>query len=183
VSGIFIRICLNLIDDNSQIVEGKMLVRKITDNIGFEQSAEIVRTAFLTVAKEFNYTKENAPGNPAFIQTHDLEELYKKGIELFGFFCDEKQIGFIAIEKVNDSLFFMKRLAVQPDFRGSGIGKEIMDFVFTYVSEHGGKTIGIAVINENNVLKNWYLNYGFKEIEVKKYEKLLYEICFMEKEV
>lgn len=160
-----------------------MLAKRIINGTGFEQSAEIVRTAFLTVAKEFNFTKENAPGNPAFIQAHDLEGLHKKGVELFGFFHDGKQIGFVAIEKVNDTLFYMKRLAVLPEFRSKGIGKEIMDFVFDYIRKAGGKTLGIALINKNTVLKKWYLNYGFVEIEVKKYEKLPYEICFMEKGV
>ena len=58
-----------------------------------------------------------------------------------------------------------------------------MDYVVDYVRKNGGKRIGIGIINENSILKQWYENYGFREIELKRFAHLPFTVCLMSKEI
>jgi hypothetical protein len=70
------------------------------------QGCEGGRASFLTVAKEFNITQENAPTNAAFIKHADLMKMRARGIAMFGLFEDEAQIGFVAIERADGGVFY-----------------------------------------------------------------------------
>lgn len=144
---------------------------------------DVIRTSFLTVAEEFNLTIENAPTNPAFIGLNELLKMREKGIVMFAVYDKEKQVGFVAIEKAKDDTYYMEKLAVLPEFRHKGFGKMIMEYISDYVSKNDGKRIGIGIINENTILKKWYLNYGFREIELKKFDHLPFTVCLMSKEI
>jgi ribosomal protein S18 acetylase RimI-like enzyme len=77
----------------------------------------------------------------------------------------------------------MERLAVVPEHRHNGYGKELTDFVFKYASSQGGKKVSIGIINENIELKDWYTEYGFTETSIRKYDHLPFTVCFMEKRI
>ncbi|MDP4092858.1 MAG: GNAT family N-acetyltransferase [Bacillota bacterium] len=156
-------------------------LKRISDENGYEESTRVIKKAFSTVANEFNLTKENAPTNAAFIEADALGMMQDKGIEMFGVYESDKQIGFVALEKANDSLYYMEKLAVLPEYRHKGTGKAILDFVLDYVENRNGTKISIGIVNENIRLKNWYSDYGFKETSIKKYEHLPFTVCFMEK--
>lgn len=143
----------------------------------------VIRESFLTVAEEFNLTVENAPINPAFIELDWLIKMKEKGIALFGVYNEDTQIGFVAIEKAKEGRYYMEKLAVLPEFRHKGYGRRIMDFVCDYIRSNGGREIGIGIINENSILKQWYQNYGFREDELKKFAHLPFTVCLMSKEI
>lgn len=147
---------------------------------GYEESAEVIRKAFLTVAKEFNITKENAPSNGAFIKADAIEKLAAKGIKLFDVFKDGARAGFFALEDAGEGVYYLEKLSVIPEQRHSGLGSMIMDFAADYVRRNSGSKISIAIVEENSVLKKWYLEYGFKELRLKKFEHLPFTVCFME---
>ena len=69
----------------------------------------------------------------------------------------------------------MERLAVLPSYRHRGIGRALMDFAFKTVKKHGGKKVSIGIINENRVLKNWYMEYGFVETGTRVFRHLPFE--------
>lgn len=146
-------------------------------------SAKVIRDAFRSVAELFDLTIDNAPSNAAFISEDKLYAMKESGITLFGAFEGEKQVGFVSVEKANDTVFYLEKLAVLPEHRHKGFGKILMDHVFDYVRAQGGKRISIGIINENTVLKNWYEAYGFGEVGVKTYEHLPFTVCIMEKDV
>jgi ribosomal protein S18 acetylase RimI-like enzyme len=101
----------------------------------------------------------------------------------FGLFCGDVQIGCVALEKAKDHIFYMERLAVVPEHRHKGYGKELTDFVFKYTGSQGGKKVSIGIINENIELKDWYTKYGFTETSIRKYDHLPFTVCFMEKRI
>ncbi|MCO1603120.1 GNAT family N-acetyltransferase [Desulfosporosinus nitroreducens] len=138
-------------------------------------------SSFITVAKEFNFTEENCPSNPAFTNLEKLHIMRDNGIRIFGLFEDDRQIGFVALKKAKDNIFYIERLSVLPGFRHKGYGKTILDFVFKYLKAQGAKKVSIGIVNENLLLKNWYILYGFKETGLTKYEHLPFTVCFMEK--
>jgi Acetyltransferases len=159
------------------------MIREINGETEIIQSVQVIREAFATVAKDFNLTETNSPTNPAFTSFEKLLTMKEKGIQLFGLFIDKRQAGFVAIEKAGDSLFYMERLAVLPEFRHDGLGKKLMDFVFQYLKKEQGAKVSIGIINENTILKKWYQDYGFVETALKRYPHLPFTVCLMERVV
>lgn len=158
-------------------------IKRVASDDMLEKSLDVIRRAFLTVANEFNLTEENCPTNGAFIKIGKLREMKEKGIAMFGLSVNNEQVGFVAIEKANDEVFYIEKLAVLPKFRHNGFGRKLMDFAFGYVKNNNGKKVSIAIINENKILKDWYADYGFTETMVKEFAHLPFKVCFMEKPV
>lgn len=149
----------------------------------FDECVKVIRNSFITVANHFNLTKENAPTNPAFIEIDALNKMYEKNIDMFIVLENDVYIGFVAIEKANNEIYYMEKLAILPEYRHKGYGKKVMDFVVNYVKCKDGKKISIGIINENDILKKWYLSYGFIETETKVFKHLPFTVCFMEKKI
>jgi ribosomal protein S18 acetylase RimI-like enzyme len=106
-----------------------------------------------------------------------------KGVVMYGAYRDNACVGFVAVEKANDDVFYMERLAVLPEYRHNGYGRELIGFVTDYVGNNGGKKVSIGIINENRRLKDWYISCGFVETGTRKFEHLPFEVCFMERAV
>ena len=147
-----------------------------------DDCAKVIRESFITVANDFNLTRENAPTNPAFIEGDTLNKMYEKNISMFTVYKSDVQIGFVAIES-GLTPYYMEKLAILPEYRHKGYGIKVMDFVMRFVKSRGGKRVSIGIINENTVLKNWYISYGFRETGTKTYPHLPFTVCFMEKEL
>lgn len=158
-------------------------IKQINNTDELHNSVKVIQQSFITVAQQFNLTEENAPTNAAFISFQDLNKMQQKGIKMFGAFEGTTQIGFAAIEKSENNIYFLEKISIIPEYRHNGYGKRIMDFVFDYVAKEGGRKVSIGMINENTVLKDWYLKYGFIEKGVKNFTHLPFGVCFMEKVV
>ncbi|HWR08245.1 GNAT family N-acetyltransferase [Sporomusa sp.] len=158
-----------------------LAIRKITNELGLKISLQVIQEAFSTVAASFALTPETAPTHPAFIDEARLGKLRNKGVVFFGVFLETQQIGFVAVEKSNEAVYYLEKLAVLPPYRRQGAGGKIINFVCDYVRQMGGTKISIGIMNENIELKRWYQAYGFLEIESKKYQHLPFAVCFMEK--
>jgi diamine N-acetyltransferase len=156
-------------------------IKEIISDYELKESVKVIGNSFITVANEFCLTEENCPTNPAFISYKKLKELSEKGIMMFGLFCDDKQSGFVAIEKSDNGMYYLEKLAVLPEYRHKGFGKKLLRFVFDYVKRENGQKVCIGIINENIVLKNWYKDNGFAETHIRKYDHLPFLVCFMEK--
>lgn len=148
-------------------------------NHEFEAGAAVIRDAFITVAHDFNLTKETSPTNPAFIEAESLRAMHEKGVELYIAFEDGKPVGFAALEKADSRTGYLEKLAVLPDCRHKGYGKKLVDFIFHRAKELGLEQISIGIVNENTVLKNWYISLGFKETGLKTFPHLPFQVCFM----
>jgi diamine N-acetyltransferase len=157
---------------------GDISIKEFAGDYG--SSVRVIREAFSTVAKEFNITKENAPSNGAFIEAGTLIKLADKGVKLFDVFQDGARVGFFALEDAGEGVYYLEKLAVIPEKRHNGIGRMIMDYSKEYVKLHSGNKISIAIVDENAVLKRWYLDYGFTEVRLKKIDPLPFTVCFME---
>ncbi len=148
-----------------------------------QDCARVIRDSFITVANEFNITKQNAPTNPAFIEIESLQALKQKGVNMYGAFINNILIGFVAIEKSSENLYFMEKLAVLPEYRHNGFGLRLINFVVETVKEAGGKKISIGIINENTILKDWYIKNGFSESEIKNFSHLPFSVCYLTRAV
>ena len=159
----------------------ELSIREIDGDDELRNSARVIRNAFRTVAFEFNLTRKNCPTHPSFMTTRRLREDRNKGVKFFGLFLGDRQIGSIAVEKADASLYYVERLAVLPEYRHRGYGAQLMEFVFNYIKANGGTKVSIGIIDEQIILKNWYKSMGFKEMSTKQFAHLPFTVCFMEK--
>jgi len=146
-------------------------------------SIQVIRDSFKTVAAEFGLTEQNCPTHPSFITPDRLNDLKSKGGLFFGLFTSGQQIGFVAIEKADMELYYIEKLAVLPGYRHLGHGKTLVRFAQNYIRNNGGRKISITVIDEHTVLKKWYQELGFSEIDTKTFPHLPFTVCFMEMEL
>ena len=100
---------------------------------------------------------------------------------LFLAFENEKPAGCIALRKIEDDICEMKRLYVRDDFRGTGLGKMLIERLI-----EEAKTIGYKIMRLDTLPDKMpqaiklYQSYGFQKIE-PYYENPHKETLFMEK--
>ena len=161
------------------------MIQKISKQDDFVVPAKVLNEAFGTVAKEFGLTQENCPTNSAFITSDELKAQLTENREFYICKHNSEIVGFIAIEEslTESDTFYIEKLAVIPAYRHAGIGLRLMNFAANRIAELGNKRISVALINSNTVLKNWYAGQGYTEVLVKSFERLPFDVCFMEKRV
>lgn len=145
-----------------------------------EECAAVIRAGFLTVAEEFKITRANAPTNGAFLQKERLVEERAMGHNMYAMKHEGKIVGYMQLEKSTPEVYYLQKLVVLPEFRHLGFGKALLDYAKARVIEWQGKTISIGIIDENTVLKKWYLAYGFVPTMTRKFEHLPFTVGFME---
>ena len=150
-------------------------------DIEFEDCVNVIRNSFITVAEEFNITRQSAPTNPAFINSEAMVKMKEKGVKMYGGYSEGKLIAFVAIEKASDDIYYLEKLCVIPPYRHHGFGERLIKFVFETVKSNGGKKVCIGIINGNTILKKWYIKNDFSETARKVFNHLPFEVCFMEK--
>ena len=141
---------------------------------------EIIRNSFIMVAKEFGLTERNCPSHTAFMTIDKLEKQFDDGRPMFLFYQDEIPVGYFSLAKCSNDEWELNNLAVLPEYRHLGIGKTMVDYAVTMVENYGGNKISIGIIEENSILKNWYLKLGFNHISTRKFEHLTFTVGFME---
>ncbi|MBN2074402.1 MAG: GNAT family N-acetyltransferase [Dehalococcoidales bacterium] len=155
-------------------------IREIGIDESLDASVEIIKKAFRTVAEELSLTTENAPTHPSFVTLEQLEELWQKGLSFYGYFLDDRQVGFVAMEKADDSVYYLEKLAVLPEYRHNGYGRELVRFVLDTAVAKGAKKLSIGIIYEQMVLRDWYKDIGFRETGTRKFGHLPFTVGFME---
>jgi ribosomal protein S18 acetylase RimI-like enzyme len=158
------------------------IMRELKTEAELIECTRVIRDSFKTVADEFNLTAENAPTHPSNMTLERLKASVDMGLKLFGMFDNQDIIGCIGIEKGNEEYsYYIERVAILPLYRHKGLGKELLDFAFGLIGELKGRKALITIIAGHEILKKWYINYGFKETRVKKFDHLPFEVSFMEK--
>ena len=155
-------------------------IRAIESGEPLDTSVEVIRKSFGTVAEDLNLTPENTPTYPSFITLEQLEELCQEGLVFYGYFLDDRQIGFVAMESADGSLYYLEKLAILPECRHNGYGRELVRFVMDTAAAKGAKKLSIGIIYEQTVLRDWYKDIGFRETETRKFEHLPFTAGFME---
>ncbi|HEX7365408.1 MAG TPA: GNAT family N-acetyltransferase [Dehalococcoidia bacterium] len=157
-------------------------IKSIKKQQGLERSVEVIRDSFKTVAVEFGLNESNCPTHPSLITLDKLLELSNRA-ELYGLFQDDRQVGFVAIEKAGGGVYYLDKLAVLPEYRHHGCGRKLAEFVVNFIAEQAGQKVSLGMIDESTVLKNWYRGLGFEETGTKKFDHLPFTVCFMDRRV
>jgi len=155
-------------------------INKIRHN-DLDTAALLIRESFSTVAEEFGLTVENCPTNGAFIQKIRLESELSRGDLMFGLYHAASMVGFMQLEIKIPEMIILEKLSVHPEYRHLGYGAALLDFAQRTAAELNVKKIALAIIEENTVLKDWYLSHGFVNVGTKNFEHLPFTVGFMEK--
>lgn len=144
-----------------------------------ESSACLIRRAFATVATDFGLTRENCPGNGAFLETEKLRRDFARGIRMFGLFADQEQAGFVAVKPRDESVWYLEKLAVAPEWRHQGFGAALLLHAIADIRAQGGKSISIGIIADNLRLMRWYERFGFQSAGTKSFVSLPFLVLYM----
>ena len=157
----------------------KISIIKVTkDNL--PECLDVIHQSFATVADEFGLTKENCPKHTSFIPLSYLETQMKWGWLMFGLYTDKRIIGYMSLSKEADKAYELHNLAILPEFRHNGFGKQLLDHAKETVRSLGGSKIKIGIIEESTVLKNWYITNGFEHVGTKKFDHLPFTSGYLE---
>ncbi len=154
-------------------------IKEIKTVTQLESSLEVIRTSFGTVAREMNLRQENAPSHPSFSTMERLRDFHKRA-SFYGLYDDKNQVGFVAVEKGEGGVYYMDRLAVLPEFRHRGYGRQLVEFALDAAKRDGGKKVALGMIDKQKILKDWYKSLGFRETGTRQFEHLPFVVCFME---
>jgi len=127
----------------------------------YAAACKVIRASFATVAAELGLTRENCPTHTSFLRLPRLRRDIKNGATPFGYFHGKKLLGYVSLTPAGEGDFVLNHLAVLPEFRHCGIGKELLDFCKAEAKRRGGGRIELSLIEENTRLKQWYTQNGF----------------------
>ncbi|MCD8186408.1 MAG: GNAT family N-acetyltransferase [Rikenellaceae bacterium] len=103
----------------------------------------------------------------------------------YGMHHREQQIGFVSVRPADwqEKACYLEKMAVIPEARGQGAAGRLLHYVSDSASSQGQEKMLISIINEQTVLKNWYMRHGFRETAIRQYPHLPFLVCHMEKEL
>ena len=141
--------------------------------------AGIICRANKKIARQFGLTQENSPKHPSFCTQDWILSDFNRGEQYFLYETAGKALGCVAYESAEESLAFLNRLAVLPDFQGKGIGTKLIFHIIDHARAQGKTRLSIGIIAANDRLKNWYETLGFIPLEIKKFKHLPFDVQFM----
>lgn len=146
---------------------------------------EVIKESFLTVAKEYNITYENAPRFTAFATTIErFEYQYSNGQLMFAYLSEDMQIiGYYSICLKDNNECELNNLCVLPQYRHKKIGNELIEHAFKFAKDIGCKQMNIGIIEENAQLRKWYESYGAIHKGTTKFEFFPFTCGYMKKEL
>ncbi|MGN0478460.1 MAG: GNAT family N-acetyltransferase [Hominenteromicrobium sp.] len=140
----------------------------------------VIRESFATVAAEFGLTEHNCPTHTSFMKLGQLQEHFEQGWKMVGLWEGARLIGFYALSDEGAGRFELHNLAVLPDDRRLGCGRQLLDDAKSRVTALGGEKITIGIIEESTVLKNWYMRGGFVPTGTRRFDHLPFTVGFLE---
>lgn len=160
--------------------KGMKMITEIDDISKLPVCIDIIRKSFATVAKEFNFTKENCPSHTSFMPVEKLEEQFRNEYQMFLYSYHSDFAGFFSVHTDKNHALELNTLAVLPAYRHNGIGTEMIEFSKAYAYEHNCIKIKISIVEENLRLRKWYETLGFVHTGTKIIPNLPFTVGYME---
>ena len=136
------------------------------------ECVRVIRRSHQTVADEFGFTKENAPGYVAFA-TDENRLIWHMDHEHRLMFVDEENgviRGYYSLLMEKDGECELGNLSVLPEYRHHGIGAELLRHAIGIAREHQCRIMRLSIVEENTVLRQWYERNGAVHTGTKKYD-------------
>ncbi|MGD2158216.1 MAG: GNAT family N-acetyltransferase [Anaerolineales bacterium] len=100
---------------------------------------------------------------------------------------ESELVGLGCLRKIGEEIAEIKRMYVRPSFRGRGIGRELLEYLFCEAELLGYKTIRLDSARFMDVAHSLYRSFGFKDVKPYSESEIPEEIqehwVFMERDV
>jgi len=144
---------------------------------------DILNKSFMTVALEFNFTKENAPRFAAFINSDVIEKQFGNGLKMYGYSLNNQIVACMGYSYYKDQIYFIERVATLPEYRHLKIGRRLMEFAENKIIENGGQIAEVHVVDKNRLLIEWYEKLRYIEIRVDEIKTFPFNSLVMNKDL
>ncbi len=141
---------------------------------------ELIRNAFEDVAFRFGLTEQNSPTHPSNCRPEWLVREMNRGVTFYILEREGQPAGCIALEKINDDVCYLERLAVSPDERRKGFGEALVKHGLSEAKRLDVRRVQIGIIAEHQELHDWYEKLGFEDIESRTFPQLVFRVTFMD---
>lgn len=84
------------------------------------------------------------------------------------YFVDDKSVGFLEYSLIYDRME-IDNFEVLEDYRGQGIGTKMMAYLISMAIDLRVVNITLEVRVSNEVARNLYKKFGFREVAIRKY--------------
>ena len=105
----------------------------------------------MALRKEVFIVEKNVP------EEEELDGKEKEHIH-FGMYENGTLIACLRAQGVGDGLLHIGRIAVKKDCRGKGMGKTLLEFLFTYAKENGFSAVELSAMDS---AEGFYKKLGF----------------------
>ena len=145
----------------------------------------LIRTSFMTVADEYGFTEENAPRFTAFAISADRLYWHMDQEHRPMLAAEEDSIlcGYYSLLIQENGECELNNLAVLPQYRHRGIGKQLLEHSYTTAKSLGCHTMNIGIVEENTVLRKWYEENGAIHIGTKKFDFFPFTCGYLKREL
>ena len=144
--------------------------------------AAVIRKSFRTVADEFGFTPENAPGFTAFATTEErlVRQLEEQHRMMYLAEEDGEICGYYSLLPGEKEECELGSLSVLPEYRHRGIGGELLKHAEETARDLGFSVMKLSIVEENRVLREWYERNGAKHTGTKKFDFFPFTCGYME---
>ncbi len=146
---------------------------------------DLIRSSFMTVADEYGITIENAPRYTAFAISDDRLYRHMDQEHRPMFVAEEGGVlcGYYSLLIQENGECELNNLAVLPQYRHRGIGKQLLEHSFTVAKNTGCRTMNIGIVEENTVLRKWYEENGAIHIGTQKFDFFPFTCGYLKREL
>ena len=163
--------------------ESPDMIRKLNEN-DFNEAIAVICSSFMTVAEEFDITRENAPAFTAYATDENKLRtwMYEQNRPMYGYFDDGKMVGYYNL-MIKDKECELGSLCVHPEYRHKKIGRTLLEDSLAKASELGCTIMKLSIVEENKVLRKWYEDQGFIHTGTVKYDFFPFTCGYLEKKL
>ena len=149
------------------------------------QCVSVIREAFATVAEEFGFTAENAPRFTAFATNEErlwwhFEHEHRP---MYEYCADGEIVGYYSLAVLEDGVIELNNLAVIPEYRHRGIGKQLLLHAFEEAKKRKCVIMKIGIVEENKILRHWYEENGFVHTGTEKFDFFPFTCGYLQREI
>jgi ribosomal protein S18 acetylase RimI-like enzyme len=165
-------------------LERKSMIREVRRE-DIPECVRIIKQSFLTVAEEFGFTEENASRFTAFATTEERLLWHMAGEHRPMYVYEEagKLCGYYSLLIRENSECELNNLAVLPEYRHKGIGKQLLEHSYSTALANGCRLMNIGIVEENTKLRKWYEDNGAVHTGTQKYDFFPFTCGYMKKEL
>ncbi len=146
-----------------------------------ELLASLIRDSFATVAERLGLTPENARRHPSNCTPDWIRSAFAKGIRYFVLTAAGEPAGCVALEKANEDVCYLERLAVLPTQRRKGFGEALVNHAVNEARELGASQVELGMVAAQIELREWYEKLGFSITTIARFEDTSFDVGFMRK--